>query len=316
MGTEALLQHWAANSRMIGGKTHDPRNSCMHPPNLATLVSTDWLALHRGDPQLRIFDCTVSLVPVPTGGVRPESGRAAWEQGHIPGSGFADLLTDLSDRQTKLPIMMPSAEQFAEAMGRYGVGPGSGVVLYDSGNHTWSTRVWWMLRAMGFDQAAVLDGGLVKWKREGRPLSTELPAWPAARFEARPQPGVFVGRDDVKACLGQRGVHLVNALSPDEFTGKVSRTPRPGRIPGSRNLPAASLVDPATNAFLPLDVLRAKFEAQGLLDGSRVVNYCGGGIAATSTAFTLVRLGAQDVAVYDGSLVDWSSDPDLPMETG
>jgi thiosulfate/3-mercaptopyruvate sulfurtransferase len=288
----------------------------MTPSQPPCLVTTAWLAAHLDDPQLRVFDCSVTLEPVPTGGVRPVSGRAAWEQAHIPGSGFADLLADLSDRNTKLPLMMPPATQFAESFGRYGVGPGVGVVLYDSGNHTWATRVWWMLRAVGFDQAAVLDGGLRKWTHEGRPLSTAAPSYPAARFEARPRTGVFVGRDEVKACLGVSGVHLLNALSPDEFSGRVSRTPRPGRIPGSCNVPAASLVDPVTNAFLPLEQLRATFEAAGALDGGRVVNYCGGGIAATATAFTLVRLGVPDVSVYDGSLVDWSSAPQLPMETG
>jgi thiosulfate/3-mercaptopyruvate sulfurtransferase len=111
-------------------------------------------------------------------------------------------------------------------------------------------------------------------------------------------------------------VRLINALSADEHAGRVSRTARPGRIPGSGNVPAASLLDPATGAYLPLPQLREKFEAQGALDGRSVITYCGGGIAATSAAFTLVRLGVPDVAVYDGSLTEWSRDETLPMETG
>ena len=282
----------------------------------ASLVSTDWLAANLADPGLRVLDCSVALVPQPTGGVKPESGKAAWAQGHIPGSGFADLLADLSDHSVPLPIMMPPAAQFAEAMGRYGVGAGTTVVLYDSGPHTWATRVWWMLRAMGFEQAAVLDGGIRKWQAEGRAVSSEPCRYPPSRFEAKPRPGTFVGKTDVCAVIDHPDVRLINALSADEHCGKVARTARPGRIPGSGNVPAGSLVDPATGAYLPLQALREKFAAQGALDGRKVVTYCGGGIAATSAAFTLVRLGVPDIAVYDGSLTEWSQDPSLPMEIG
>lgn len=287
----------------------------MNTNALSPLVETDWLAAHRNEADLRIFDCSVTLVTV-DGGVRPESGRTAWAAGHIPGSAFADLIADLSDRSNPLPFMMPPATQFAEVMGRYGVGAGIRVVLYDTGGHMWATRVWWMLRAMGFDDAAVLDGGLTKWKAEGRPLSTEAARYPAMTFAAHPRPELFVGKQTVKDSLGASGVCLLNALSADEHAGRSSRTPRPGRIPGSGNVPAMSLIDPATGAYLPPETLREKFRAAGALDGCRVVTYCGGGIAATSAAFTLARLGAPQVAVYDGSMVEWSSDPSLPIETG
>lgn len=281
---------------------------------LPMLVDTAWLEAHLADPGLRVLDCSVTLVPV-EGGVRLESGREAWAAGHIPGSGFADLMHQLSDRDTRLPMMMPPAAQFAAAMGRLGVGPDTQVVLYDSGNHTWATRVWWMLRSMGFNAAAVLDGGFAKWKAEGRPLSAELPKHPAAAFIPRPRPGSFVDRDTVRDALGSPSVRLINALSADEHAGRVSRTPRPGRIPGSGNVPAGALVDPATGTYRSLEELRQMMQSVGALDAPRVIAYCGGGIAATSVAFTLARLGAAEVSVYDGSLVDWSSDPLLPMET-
>jgi thiosulfate/3-mercaptopyruvate sulfurtransferase len=283
--------------------------------DLSPLVETDWLAAQLTDPALRVFDCSVTLVPV-EGGVRPESGRAAWAASHIPGSGFADLIADLSDRGNPLPFMMPPAAQFAEAMGRYGVGAGTRVVLYDSGAHMWATRVWWMLRALGFDAAAVLNGGLMKWKAEGRTLSTAAAAYPASTFAPRPRPGLFVDKLHMRDSLRTDGVCMLNALSADEHSGRSSRTARPGRIPGSGNVPAMSLLDPVSGAYLPLETLREKFRAAGALDGCRVVTYCGGGIAATSAAFTLVRLGAPHVAVYDGSMVEWSADRSLPMETG
>jgi len=314
------MQGRFVNAHGLTGKAYAREsNAARGPPMpnaaLSPLVDTAWLAANLADPTLRIFDCSVTLVPF-EGGVRPESGRAAWATGHIPGSGFADLIADLSDRGNPLPFMMPPAAQFAAAMGRYGVGSGTRIVLYDSGGHMWATRVWWMLRAMGFDDAAVLDGGFAKWKAEGRPLSTAAPAYAAATFVPRPRPELFVDKRHVQDSLGADGVCMLNALSADEHTGRASRTPRPGRIPGSGNVPAMSLIDPATGAYLPLATLREKFRAAGALDGCRVVTYCGGGIAATSAAFTLVRLGAPHVAVYDGSLVEWSADRTLPMETG
>jgi thiosulfate/3-mercaptopyruvate sulfurtransferase len=279
------------------------------------LVSTEWVASHLGHPELRVFDCSVALVPAGSG-VRLESGRAAWTEAHIPGSGFADLLEELADKAQSLPIMMPPTEQFAAAMERYGVGPGSVVVLYDNGPHTWATRVWWMLRAMGFDKAAVLDGGLKKWRAEGRPLSAEPCRYPPAVFEARPREGVFVNKIQVSRRFDQPQFRLINALSADEHAGRVTRTARPGRIPGSGNVPAGSLLDSATGVYLPLEQLRDRFRAQGALDGRSVITYCGGGIAATSAAFSLIRLGVVDVAVYDGSLTDWSRDESLPLEVG
>ncbi len=287
----------------------------MHANAPAPLVETSLLAAQLGEPDLRIFDCSVKLVPV-DGGVRPESGRAAWAAGHIPGSAFMDLITDLSEGGSPLPFMMPPAEQFADAMGRYGVGNGTRVVLYDSGGHMWATRVWWMLRAMGFDDAAVLDGGLTKWRSEGRPLSTDVARYPTARFTPHPRPELFVDKETVEESLGARGVRMLNALSADEHAGRTGRTVRPGRIPGSGNVPAMSLIDPATGTYLPLEILRKKFHDVGALDGCRIVTYCGGGIAATSVAFTLMRLRAPQVAVYDGSLVEWSADSSLPMEIG
>jgi thiosulfate/3-mercaptopyruvate sulfurtransferase len=250
------------------------------------------------------------------GRVRPESGRAQWEQAHIPGAGFADLLNDLSDKNTQLPIMMPPAAQFAQAMERYGVGDDSRVVLYDAGTNVWAARVWWMLRAFGFERAAVLNGGWKKWLLEQKPASSGAAAPPPpARFTPRPAASLIANWQEVLSALNDPGVRLVNALSADEHAGKVTRVARPGHIPGSVNVPATSLVDPATNAFLPPDALRARFEQAGLPGSRRVIAYCGGGIAACGDAFVLTLLGARDVAVYDGSLVEWSSRPELPLET-
>ena len=280
------------------------------------LVETGWLEAHLGDPRLRILDCTVFLRPVAGGGVRPESGHAAWSEGHIPGSGYASLIDDLSDRDSPLPVMMPPAAQFAAAMSRYGVGEGTRVVLYDAAMNMWAARVWWMLRAFGFDDAAVLNGGWRKWTLERRPVSTDLPVHARAEFVARPRAGHIARKDEVLAAIGDPDTCLLNALSADEHSGKAARVARPGRIPTSRNVPAGSLVDPESHAYLSSAELRAKFAAAGALEGQRVITYCGGGIAACSDALALSLLGVRRVAVYDGSMAEWASDATLPMETG
>ncbi len=282
------------------------------------LVGTDWLASHLDDPAIRVLECTVYLHPADVpGGFRVESGRARWSEGHIPGAGFADLQNDLSERGTSLRFMMPPAAQFAEAMSRYGVGDGGRVVLYDRAMNMWAARIWWMLRAFGFDDAAVLDGGFRKWTREGRPLARDDGAAPPRRFTARPRPELIADKSDVLGALDDDRACVLNALTDEQHRGTGGVTyARPGRIAGSTNVPARELVDPETHAYLPLDVLRAKFAAAGALDATRVVTYCGAGIAASSDAFVLALLGHADVALYDASLSEWAAEPSLPMETG
>ena len=281
------------------------------------LVETEWLAQHVDDPGVRVLECTVYLQPKPEGGFLAESGRAKWAEGHIPGAGFADLTTELSDRTARLNYMMPPASQFAEAMGRLGVGDGVRVVLYDRAVNMWAARVWWMLRAFGFDDAAVLNGGWKKWTLEGRPVATDAGTRPARRFNAAERPSLIADKQAVLAGVSNRATCLVNALTPEQHagTGGVAYG-RPGRITGSTNVAARDLVDPKTHAYLPAETLRAKFDAVGALGTGRVITYCGGGIAASSDAFVLTLLGKDDVAVYDASLSEWAADPSLPMERG
>jgi thiosulfate/3-mercaptopyruvate sulfurtransferase len=283
------------------------------------LVETAWLEEHLQDPALRILDCSVFL-STDANGFRLESGRDAWTRGHIPGSGFADLIQDLSDRNNPLPFMMPPAAQFAEAMSRYGVGADTHIVLYDASGdqmaNIWAARVWWMLRVCGFDQAAILNGGWHKWTMEGRPVSTEPSSYPPAHFVARLRPELMADKREVLATIGNGDRCILNALSGEDHAGTAGRYGRAGHIASSVNVPAAALVDPVTHAYLPAAQLRAQFEAVGALGRERVITYCGGGIAASSDALVLTMLGVPDVAVYDGSLLEWAADPTLPMETG
>jgi thiosulfate/3-mercaptopyruvate sulfurtransferase len=280
------------------------------------LVSSAWLAERLDDPGVRVLECTVYLHPVEGPAVfRVESGRTRWAESHIPGAGFVDLQDELSARDTPLRFMLPPAAQFAEAMGRHGVGDGVRVVLYDRFVNMWAARVWWMLRAFGFDDAAVLDGGWKTWTLEGRPVSRDDGARPPRTFTPRPRPALIADRQGVLAALGDGRACVLNALTEEQHRGTGgAHYGRAGRIAGSTNVPARDLVDPRTHAYLPADVLRARFAAAGALDAGRVITYCGGGIAASSDAFVLTLLGRDDVAVYDASLSEWAADPALPMD--
>ena len=284
------------------------------------LVQTDWLDAHLGDPDLRIFECTTYLRPAaPEAGVpyHPEAGRADYEAGHIPGAGFLDLPGELSRHDAPVHFMMLPPEQFAAVMGRHGVGDDDRVVLYSCERIMWATRVWWMLHAMGFERAAVLDGGFEKWLAEGRPVSTEPAAYPPATFTPRPRPGLFVDKGDVRQSIDDPGVCLINTLSEPDFRGvEPSRYGRPGHIPNSANLPWPDLTDPETNVLIPLEEAAQQVEAIGADRAERIVCYCGGGISATIGLFLLHRLGYDNLALYDASMAEWARDESLPIEHG
>ena len=174
-----------------------------------------------------------------------------------------------------------------------------------------------MLRAFGFDNVAVLNGGWTKWTAEGKAVSTASPDYPKAQFVAAPQPELIAVRARVEAAIGRDDSCLVNALDPDEFAGRPPhRYARPGRIPTSVNVPFATTTDPDTHVFASDDDLQKTFDTVGATHKDEVICYCGGGIAASSTALALIRLGVDNVSVYDGSLMEWTGDPSLPLEVG
>ncbi len=288
-----------------------------HFRNPDALVSTGWLAAMHKEPELRIFDCTTYLV-YETGTGRPyrvESGRADYDKGHIPGSAFLDLQGAFSDSTSGFNFTMPQADDLARRAAALGIGEDTRVILYSRKSMQWATRVWWMLRAIGFDNASILDGGFDKWQAEGRPLATEATVYaPATALTARPRPGLFVGRAEIKAAIGDPGACTINALAPDLHSGANPRYGRPGRIPGSVNVPALALQDPKSLVMLPPDKVAAAFAKVGADTSKRILIYCGGGIAATLDAFLLYQLGYDNVAVYDNSMSEWAKDTALPIE--
>jgi thiosulfate/3-mercaptopyruvate sulfurtransferase len=281
------------------------------------LVETEWLARHLDDPDVLVFDCTTHLIPDPKTTYQVKPGREDFEQGHIPGAQFVDMQQDVSDTSHSLRFMRPSPEDFAAAMRQFGMNSTTRVVVYSSSLVWWATRLWWLLYEFGHDNAAVLNGGWQKWQREGRPVEVApAPARPTGNFTVREVRNLMIGKDEVLRAIDNGAICTINALLPEQHTGSGGASfGRPGRIAGSVNLPAAHLLDPQTNMFLPLDELRRRFEAVGAM-GKQVINYCGGGIAASGDALALVMLGHKDVKLYDASLNEWAADPALPMETG
>jgi thiosulfate/3-mercaptopyruvate sulfurtransferase len=284
------------------------------------LISTEQLAAALGQPDLRIFDCTTYLEPPPPGvnvPYIPVPGRKTFEEGHIPGADFLDIHGEFSRTDTQLRFMMPPVAQLEAAFGRHGIGEGVRVVLYSIGTMMWSTRFWWMLRSLGFDGVQVLDGGFDKWKQERRPAESGAPkGYPIATFKARPRAGFFVDKTEVLKAIGDPKSVTVNALLPPFHRGlDPSRYGRPGRVPGSVNVPAAALVDATTKALVPLADAQAKFEQQRITKDKRVIAYCGGGISATIDLLRLHQLGYENITLYDGSMGEWAKDASLPIET-
>ena len=290
-------------------------------PEGGGLITTAELAPLLDHPDLRLFDCTTYLEYQPEGSSIPYiavPGRHSFEAGHIPGADFLDLQGEFSDQDTELRFMMPGVAQLEAAFGRHGVGNGSRVVLYSIGSAMWATRFWWMLKSLGFDNVSVLDGGLDTWKAEGRAIETG-PAknYPPATFAAKPRAGFFVDKHQALAASRDGKSVVVNALNPQLHKGlEPSRYGRPGRIPGSANVSAATLIDPESKTFLPPEDVEKKFAAQGVTKDKRVVAYCGGGISATIDLFQLHRLGYDNLTLYDGSMGEWAKDESLPIETG
>ncbi len=281
------------------------------------IVDADWLAANLTDPNLRIYDCTTYL-RYEEGTGRPyrvESGHADWLAGHIPGSAFLDLQGEFSDDSAPTRFMRLSPSETAAAFARHGVGEDTRAILYSRASPVWATRFWWMLRWIGFDRAAVLDGGMDNWISRGLPVSTDPTEYPAGDLAAKPRTHLFVDKDTMLAAIGDQRICMLNALSADLHSGTNPRYGRPGRIPGSASVPAGALFDPETKLLVSPQAAAEAFERAGGAPHAPVLNYCGGGIAATLDAFLQYQLGYQDIAVYDASMSEWAKDETLPIET-
>ncbi|TPQ34495.1 sulfurtransferase [Bradyrhizobium guangdongense] len=282
------------------------------------LITTAQLAAILGDPALRLYDCTTYNEPVPPGSdvpYRAVPGDKTFAEGHIPGAGFLDLQGEFSDASAQQFFMMPGVPQLEAAFGRHGMDATKTIVLYSIGTMMWSTRFWWMLRSLGVE-AKVLDGGFDKWKAEARPIEQGAPkGYPPATFKASPRAGFFVDKSTVLSRIGDASTVTVNALGPQFHRGlEPSRYGRPGRVPGSVNVSAATLVNPDKTLTTLADA-EARFASQGVTRDKNVICYCGGGISATIDLFLLTALGYDNLTLYDASMGEWARDANLPIET-
>jgi thiosulfate/3-mercaptopyruvate sulfurtransferase len=290
------------------------------------LVSPAWLAEHLGDPDLRIVDARW---------FGTQDSRRHYRAGHIPGAVPIDWQRDLAETRGGLRDLLLEPAAFAGLMGERGIGDRSRVVAYAHRDHSGAARLWWALKAMGHDQVGVLDGGLDRWRAEGRPLATDRPAWPRGAFTARPRPGWLATARDVALALGDPGARLVDARPAEQFAGQAVWTPagsrflppgaaavdtggraptRAGRLPGAVHLPSTGCLHPADWTLRPQASLRALAESAGLSPDQQVITYCGVGISASMTLFALWLAGYRRLALYDASWEEWGTDPTTPIE--
>lgn len=277
------------------------------------LVSTGWLAAHLDHPQLRLIDASFKMP-----GATPHP-REDFLSAHIPGAVFFDV-DDISDHASTLPHMFPSSTQFARDVAALGVGSDHDVVVYDSGSWMAAPRVWWMFRTFGHANVRVLDGGLKKWRAEGRPVASGAPASSStAQFEARFDPQRLRAKAELIANLAARREQVVDARARERFEGAVVEPwqgRRSGRIPGSYNVPFGTLLDAQTGAMKSLDEIGAAFAAAAVDLTQPIVTSCGSGVSAAVLTLALFRLGVRESALYDGSWAEWGL-PDGPeVEVG
>ena len=275
-----------------------------------SLVTTEWLAGEMGASDLRIVDCTKHLAG--TG----RDALAEYEAGHIPGAVFMDL-ADLTDTANPVDNMLPPAEKFASRMQSLGLGDGSRIVLYDDSAVKTSARAWFMLKMFGAHDVALLDGGIAKWKAEGRPLAQGKEQLRHRHFTAWQDDSNVRTKADVLANLHSKAEQVVDARGAARWSG-ADPDPRPGiasgHIPGSLNVPFTDLFN-ADGTFKDKAGLKAAFESAGVDLGQPVTTSCGSGVTASVLLFALSLVGKDDTALYDGSWSEWGADPDTPKAT-
>ncbi|RMA42581.1 3-mercaptopyruvate sulfurtransferase [Rhodophyticola porphyridii] len=276
-----------------------------------TLVSTDWLAAHLNDPDLRVIDASYYLSDM------GRDARAEYEAAHIPGARFFDI-DEISDHRSKLPHMAPPVEKFMSRMRAMGIGDGHQVVVYDGLGLFSAARVWWLFRLMGKTDIAVLDGGFPKWQAEGRETEDMPPVLRDRHITVQRQAHLVKDVTQVASASKLGDWQIVDARSPSRFRGEEPEARpglRAGHIPGAMNVHYATLLNP-DGTMKSGDALRSAFESAGVDLEKRVITTCGSGVTAAILMLGLERLGHRDAALYDGSWAEWGQFEQLKVATG
>ena len=281
------------------------------------ITSCEELKRKLGNKKVRVYDCTTFLHYTDDHPSKPydvESGYQDYLEEHIPGASFLDLQNQISNTESQFKFTLPDMAILSSSFGKLGIGDPYHIILYSTNGLQWATRVWWMIYMLGYKNVSILDGGLREWKRNDYDLESGENFYSETTFFNSESQSFFVGREQTLDAIKDNSCFLINALTSDIHNGESTRYGRPGRIPNSINIPFSDLMHVNTHMLKSPEEALSVFAKYNITKESEILNYCGGGIAATLNAFVLYQLGFQKLKVYDNSLSEWAMDNSLPME--